>query len=40
MQRSLPPSNPLGIFEALAVLILINVLALLMKAFGQEWLLF
>lgn len=41
MQRSLPPSNPpWGIFEALAVLILINVLALLMKAFGQEWLLF
>jgi membrane protease YdiL (CAAX protease family) len=41
MQKRLPPSNPpWGIFEALAVLIIINILALIIKKFGQEWLIF
>src|SRR5690554_4078336 len=41
MQKSLPPSNPpWGVFEALIVLIFINLLALVIKIFGQDWLLF
>lgn len=41
MNKSLPPANPpWGILEALAVLIVINVLALIIRNFGQEWLIF
>ncbi|MGI6225386.1 MAG: CPBP family intramembrane glutamic endopeptidase [Peptococcales bacterium] len=39
MQKSLPPRNPpWGIFDALIVLFLINILGFLFKMFGQSWL--
>jgi len=40
MQKRLPPANPpWGIIEAISVLIVINVLAVIFKTFGQNWLL-
>lgn len=41
MQKNLPPRDPpWGIFDALIILLLINILAFLFKVFGQKWLLF